>query len=84
MEQTEFTFPAYRKYSGINVWFKILDAHHFIEIKQVGSKYRVHHLEATQYPEMVFIKDMLACYEARWEEIAASQFEHILSLTELS
>lgn len=78
MEQTEFIFPAFRKYKGINVWFKIADARHFIEIKQIGSKFSLHEVEAAQYPEMVFIQDMLTCYEGRWELIAAEEFDQIM------
>jgi hypothetical protein len=62
-------FPIYRKYKGINVWFKVIDSRNFIEIKQIGSKFVRHEVEALQYPEMILIQDIINCMDGRWEPI---------------
>lgn len=62
-------FPVYRKYAGINVWFKVVDDRNFVEIKQIGSRFIQHHVKALQYPEMILIQDIINCTEGRWEPI---------------
>lgn len=71
-------FPTYRKFVGINVWFKIENDRKFVEIKQIGSKFIIHTVMAEQYPEILLISDMLACLEGRWEKIEASEFQQVL------
>jgi hypothetical protein len=68
-------FPTYRKFVGINVWFKIENDRKFIEIKQIGSKFILHTVEAEQYPEILLISDMLACLDGRWEIIEELEFK---------
>lgn len=77
MNDKELGFPVYRKYVGINVWFKIVTNTHFIEIKQIGSRFVQSEVLAKQYPEMVLIKDMLACHENRWEVVEELDFETV-------
>ncbi|MDG1914837.1 MAG: hypothetical protein P8I55_09650 [Crocinitomix sp.] len=76
MNDKELGFPVYRKYVGINVWFKILDEKVFIEIKQMGNRFLRQEVVANQYPEMVLIQDMIACHENRWEKMSESEFEN--------
>lgn len=71
-------FPTYRKFVGINVWFKIENDRKFVEIKQIGSKFIIHTVIAEQYPEILLISDMLACLEGRWEKIEPSEFQQVL------
>ncbi len=52
-------FPQYRRYSTRSSYFKIIDERNFIELQFVGKKVFVHQIKATQYPEMLRIKDML-------------------------
>lgn len=68
-------FPIYRKYKGINVWFKIIDDRNFIELKQIGDKFIIHHIEAKQYPEICLIQDLINCAEGRWVETNGDFFE---------
>jgi hypothetical protein len=75
MSDKEMGFPVYRKYSGINVWFKIVDEKAFIEIKQIGTRFIRQEIVANQYPEMVLIQDMIVCHENRWEKISEAEFE---------
>lgn len=72
------SFPIYRKYKGINVWFKIIDDRNFVELKQIGTKFTLHEVKAEQYPEMVLIKDMIACHEGRWEHIEPDEYNKVL------
>ncbi len=74
---TTSSFPTYRKYTGINVWFKIVDDKNFTEIKKIGSRFLVQEVEASQYPEMVLIQDMLSCLEGRWEEDDEKEFDQV-------
>jgi len=69
------SYPVYRKYTGINVWFKILSDRQFEEIKQIGTKFIKHIVVAEQYPEMVLIQDMLNCHEDRWEPLGGEVYE---------
>lgn len=73
-------FPTYRKFVGINVWFKIESNRKFVEIKQIGSKLIIHTVIAEQYPEILLIADMLACLEDRWEKIEESEFQRVFEL----
>lgn len=77
MQLYESSFPVYRKYKGIPVWFKLIDDRHFMEIKQVGSRFVSHSVRAEQYPEMLFIQDMIACQDDRWEVVDESAFKQV-------
>lgn len=52
-------FPQYRRYSNGLSYFKILSLTEFEEIKMVGNKAVKSRVEAKQYPEKVFINDLL-------------------------
>lgn len=68
-------YPQYRKYKGLETWFKIISDKEFIEIKQVGEKCVQHTVIAEQFPEMLRIQDMLQCLEDRWEVVDAEEVE---------
>lgn len=72
-------FPIFRKYNGIDVWFKILNPKQFIEIKKLGSKTIRTEINATIYPEIQFINDMMHCYEDRWVIIDKEEFNSALA-----
>ena len=76
-----YNFPTYRKFVGINVWFKIENDRKFVEIKQIGSKFFIHTVIAEQYPEIILIADMLDCLENRWEKIEQPEFQRVFELT---
>jgi len=78
MKSTEKQFPFYRKYVGIDTYFKIVGEKEFIEIKKVGKQFVKHHIVATQFPEMQLIKDMIDCYEGRWETITAKDLDDLI------
>jgi len=77
MKSIEKQFPIYRKYVGIETYFKIESNKEFIEIKKVGNLYVKHHIVATQFPETQLIKDMIDVYEGRWEEINKDLFDEV-------
>ena len=52
-------FPQYRRYSTGSSYFKIVDERNFVELQFVGKKVFIHQIKATQYPEMLRIKDMM-------------------------
>lgn len=54
-------FPQYRRLSELDVYYKILDALNFYEVKRFGSKWMSTHIVAEQYPEKLKIMDMVAC-----------------------
>lgn len=54
-------FPQYRKLNNEKHFYKIIDSRTFEEIQLIGTKIKKYTIEATQYPEMVRIMDMLNC-----------------------
>ena len=62
-------FPIYRKYNGIDVWFKILSPTQFIEYKRMGSRLLTDHITAKIFPEKQFIQDMISFHDNRWIEV---------------
>ena len=70
-------FPQYRKYKGLDIWYKISSMDHFTEIKKVGERYITEEIEAAQHPEKLRIRDMLECLDDRWEIILADAFDEI-------
>lgn len=67
-------FPQYRKLQNHPRYYRIDDNRHFSEMYFIGSKLVEHHITATQYPEMLRIKDMLED-EALYEVITAADYE---------
>lgn len=71
-------YPQYRKYVGIDTWFKITSETHFIEVKKIGHQKMITEVNALQFPEKVFIQDMINCLDNRWEKISADTFEQLM------
>jgi len=67
-------FPIYRKYKNSETYFKINNEKSFEEISFIGSKLFSYDIKATQYPEFLRIKDMIACKDDIWIEILESDF----------
>ena len=76
-------YPVYRKYKGLNVWFKIISDRSFTELKRVGELWVKHEVTAIQYPEIILIQDMLKCAEDRWEPMSGELFEEVLEEIDL-
>ena len=52
-------FPIYRKYTSNKRFYKIINSKEFEELQVIGSKTLVNHIKATQFPEFVFINDLI-------------------------
>jgi len=80
LNKSEITkFPQYRRYSNGLSYFKILSPTEFEEIKIVGGKRVKQHVVASQYPEKVFINDLLFNYEGFAEEIVEKEYLAVTS-----
>lgn len=78
----EIKFPVYRKYIGLNTWFRIESERSFTEIRQIGDKYLKTEIRAEQFPEILFIQDMIECQDGRWEISSASDFDPVFQLAD--
>jgi len=54
-------YPQFRRLSNNKSFYKILSENSFEEIQLVGSSVNRMTINATKYPEMIRIQDMLAC-----------------------
>ncbi len=54
-------FPQYRMYSDGNTLFEIYSTDRFKEIKRTGKYFMVNEIDCNQYPEKVFVSDLLNC-----------------------
>lgn len=70
-------FPQYRRYKNGLSYFKILSLTEFEEIKVIGKKHMLQHVVAHQYPEKVFINDLLFKYEEFAEEIREDVYKAV-------
>jgi len=71
-------FPVYRKYKGLDVWFKITDDKNFIEVKRVGKNLMKSEVHAKQFPELLLIMDMIKMEGGRWEPCESTVVEALL------
>ena len=74
MDFKDINFPVYRKYKNNKSYFQIIQPNLFEEIQIIGSKKIVKLTEAKQYPEMVFIRDLIFNYSEMAEEIEESEY----------
>ena len=77
MQSESFIFPQYRKYVGLNTWYKIESTNLFIEVSKLGDNFIQHSVEAKQYPEKLRIMDMLNCHHNTWEIIDEATFDKV-------
>lgn len=56
-------FPQFRKLSNEKVFYRIRDERNFDEIQLIGSRAMWFSMEATQYPEILKIQDLLSYSE---------------------
>ncbi len=74
MDLKDINFPVYRKYKNNKSYFKIIQSNRFEEVQIIGSKKIVKQTEAKQYPEMVFIQDLLFNYSEMALEIGEEEY----------
>ncbi len=77
MDLKDINFPVYRKYKNNKSYFKIIQPDRFEEIQIIGSKKIVKQTEAKQYPEMVFIQDLVFNYTEMAVEITEEEYLRI-------
>lgn len=77
MINKDIQFPQFRMLSNKKSYYKITDERHFQEIQISGSRKNVFEFHATQYPEMLKIKDMLECLDGIYVEISAETWQEI-------
>ena len=70
-------YPQYRKYKNGLSYFKILSPVLAQEIKIIGTKRSIFTIEAKQYPERVFVNDLLFNYTDFAIEISETEFSEI-------
>ena len=78
MKLEELEYPIYRKYKNNKSYFKILDPRNFVEIQLIGRQRRMLTIEVKQYPEMMFIRDLILNYSAMAEVIGKDEYERQL------
>lgn len=74
MDLKDINFPVYRKYKNNKSYFKIIQADKFEEIQLIGSKKVIKQTEAKQYPEMIFIRDLVLSYSEMALEINETEY----------
>ncbi|HWY37408.1 MAG TPA: hypothetical protein VNY73_02545 [Bacteroidia bacterium] len=71
-------FPQYRRYKNGLSYFKILSLTEFEEIQVIGTKRILNRVTAGQYPEKVFVHDMLFKYVDFAVEIKKEEYDALL------
>ncbi|MBA2610479.1 MAG: hypothetical protein H0U95_00815 [Bacteroidetes bacterium] len=74
MDFKDINFPVYRKYKNNKSYFKIIQPNLFEEIQLIGNKKTIKQIEAKQYPEMLFIRDLVFNYSEMAEKISEAEF----------
>ncbi|MDO9000838.1 MAG: hypothetical protein Q7W45_13805 [Bacteroidota bacterium] len=77
MDFKDINFPVYRKYKNSKSYFKIIQPKLFEEIQIIGSKKVIKLTEANQFPEMVFIHDLVINYFEMAEEISEEEYMRV-------
>ncbi len=75
MRAQDKEFPIYRKYKNNKSYFKIINPRLFEEVQALGQQRIIKLVEAKQFPEMVFINDLIANYSAMADEITEKEYE---------
>jgi len=74
MDFKDINFPVYRKYKNNKSYFKIIQPKLFEEIQVIGSKKVIKLIEAHQFPEMLFIRDLVFNYSEMADEITEEEY----------
>lgn len=72
-------FPLYRRSTnGLN-WYRIDSATGLVEVQRIGSRYVVHRLHASAYPEQVRIMGLITLDEGHVVACPAEEVERLLA-----
>lgn len=69
-------FPLFRKYSGIETYFKVMSETSFEELKISEQFYSLNEFNAVNHFDRLFIGDIITKHENRWEEIAEKDYRN--------
>ncbi len=78
MKTEDIHFPVYRKYKNNKSYFKIIHFKLFEEVQIIGTKKIVKQIEANQFPEIVFIRDLIFDYHQMADEITENEYNRLL------
>ena len=73
---SEIKFPAFRKYIGVETYFKIESTETFEEIRKIGEKWMIENHRARILPDRNFIQDLLYNFKDFAEEISDTEYEN--------
>src|SRR4051812_37063350 len=77
MTTEDIEFPVYRKYLNGKNYFKILNEQEFEELQVIGGSVFYKKTIALQYPERLFIRDLLFAYAAMATKSNEEEFESL-------
>ncbi len=72
------TYPIFRKYTTGSSYFKIDSERSFMELKVIGKHVETYNIEVSQYPEILFIQDLIACSQEHIQPSTAIEFEKVI------
>ncbi|MBL7917036.1 MAG: hypothetical protein JNM96_01475 [Bacteroidia bacterium] len=75
----DIKFPLYRKYKNNKRFYKIISKREFVEIQQIGQKLIQNTIIANQFPEMMFISDLINNYSEFAEAMPEEEFTMLCS-----
>ncbi len=78
MKNEDIHFPVYRKYKNNKSYFKIIHFKLFEEVQIIGTKKIVKQIEANQFPEILFIRDLIFDYHQMADEITENEYNRLL------
>lgn len=72
-------FPVFRKLEGFDRFYHICDERTFIEAYKQGGVFKLQHVTAEQYPEILRIQDMIQC-NFQFVEMTAAEIATIFNI----
>jgi hypothetical protein len=75
----DIEFPVYRKYKNGKNYFKILNLGEFEEVQLIGTSVIHKKIFAQQFPEKLFIRDMISDYHSMAFESDEQEWETFIS-----
>ena len=77
MNNKDRVFPQYRKLVNEKAYYKIIDSRNFEEIQLIGSIKKFFKINATQYPEILKIDDMLNLTNENYLESSEKEWNEL-------
>lgn len=77
MKIEDMNFPVYRCYKNRKTYFKILNPREFEEVQVIGSFKKIRTIQAEQFPELVFIRDLLLNFSEMALEISETEYNRV-------